>query len=124
MRQISNVLVLDYLTNNFERFDSATDRNAWNLGIKDGKVYSLDDTDAFQARASTRIKGRFSWAERFDQAFFDAAQNVDREALQLKMFPDATAAERVTLRVFWRQYDAYLERIRKETTRANGNVFF
>ncbi|MEZ4462541.1 MAG: hypothetical protein R3E66_23005 [bacterium] len=124
VRQISNVLVLDYLTNNFERFDSATDRNAWNLGIKQGKVYSLDDTGAFQPRASTRIKGRFSWAERFDKDVFDSAQNIDRQLLETKMFPDASAAERVTLRVFWKQYDAYMDRIKKETTRPNANVFF
>lgn len=124
VRQISNVLVLDYLTNNFERFDSNDDAATWNLGVKNGRIYSLDESAAFQPRASTRVKGRFMWTDRFDKALFESAQNVDRDDLTQRMYGDPTPAEKVSLRVFWNQYDNYIARVKKEAAKNAEDTFF
>lgn len=124
VKQISNVLVLDYLTNNFERFESGQGPTTWNLAVKNGKVVSLDDGGAFQSRASTRIKGRFSWVEKFDKTMFESLAQLDREAIEPTLLPDATAAERVALRVFWKQQQAYVDHVKKETLRRPDALFF
>jgi len=124
VKQISNVLVLDYLTNNFERFESSQGPTTWNLAVKNGKVVSLDDGGAFQPRASTRIKGRFSWVERFDKTMFDSVAALNRETVEPTLLPDATAAERVALRVFWKQQQAYVDHVKKETLRRPDALFF
>jgi hypothetical protein len=124
VKQISNVLVLDYLTNNFERFESGQGPTTWNLAVKNGKVVSLDDGGAFQSRASTRIKGRFSWVEKFDKTMFDSLAQLNREAIEPTLIPEATAAERVALRVFWKQQQAYVDHVKKETLRRPDALFF
>ncbi len=124
VRQISNVLVLDYLTNNFERFESGQGQETWNLAVKNGRVVSLDEGGAFQPRASTRIKGRFSWVEKFDKDVFESFSQLKRDELDSKIFDDSTAAERVALRVFWKQQQAYVDRVQKETLRRPDALFF
>lgn len=122
IRQISNVLVLDFLTNNFDRFDAKVDH--WNLGLKDGVVYSLDESGAFQARASTRVKGRFGWTTRFDKTVFDGLRGLTADQLNDTLFPEPGRPEKIALKVFWKQHQAYVQRLEEAAQRDPKDGFF
>jgi hypothetical protein len=109
--QLSSVLVFDFLTNNWSRFQSGDDNWGTHLHLADGHLVSLHNGNAFQPRASTRIKGRFSWTSRFSKDTIASLRLMTPELVSEKLFPNTTPDEKARLDVFWSQRDAVLERI-------------
>lgn len=102
-RQISAVVMFDFVSNNGSRFES---KDGNDLKLRNKTLVSTRHLQAFQPRASTRIKGRFSWLIRLDQGVAESLANLEREKVSEVMFPSPQPAERAPLNVFWNQVEA------------------
>lgn len=109
--ELSTVLVVDFLTNNWDRFRGNPARWGTNLHVANGSLVSKDNGTAFQPRASTRVKGRFRWTSRFSEDTITSLRLMNSELASGKIFPNASAAEKAKLDVFWSQRDEVLERV-------------
>ncbi|AWV89089.1 hypothetical protein [Bradymonas sediminis] len=109
--QLSSVLLVDYLTNNWDRFSPTAAGWGNQLGLRDGVLVSTANMGAFQPRSSTRIKGRFDWTSRFSKATVASLRLIDRELAAERLFPAPNAGERVRVDLFWSQRALALERI-------------
>lgn len=110
-RQISSLLIFDYLTNNWERFaTSPADYGAANPAI-DGILYSRNNGDAFQPRASRRVQGRFEWTTRFSQSTVTTIRGLDPQLTAAVLFPEELAADRARRDVMWSQRTDFLRRL-------------
>jgi hypothetical protein len=110
-RQISDVLVVDFLTNNWERFQSRPDLHGTLTPLASGRIVSVHNSDAFQPRSSRRVQGRFEWTSRYSRTMVDAIRALEPDTLNDYLFPSATAVERVKLEVFWSQRNQVLKRV-------------
>ena len=117
--QVSSVLLFDYLTNNWDRFRNGEPNWGTNLHFAHGDLVSMHNGGAFQPRASTRVKGRFSWTSRFSRDTITSLRAMKPEMVSPLLFPDASAAERAKLKVFWDQRDRALGRV-DELLEAHG----
>jgi predicted Zn finger-like uncharacterized protein len=118
--ELSSVLVFDFLTNNWSRFQSDSEKWGTHLHLADSQLLSIHNGEAFQPRASTRIKGRFSWTSRFSEDTIASLRLMEPELVSEKLFPDASAGEKARLDVFWSQRDAALEGV-DELVDAHGD---
>jgi predicted Zn finger-like uncharacterized protein len=118
-RELSTILVFDYLTNNWDRFVSDDERFGVNNAFADGHFVSLNNGTAFQTRDSTRVKGRFSWTSRFSASTIASLRLLEPEFVSNALYPDPTGLDEAKLDVFWGQRDRALERV-EELTNARG----
>ena len=116
---LSSLLVFDYLTNNFSRIGRGE-----STVVKDEAFYSIHNFDCFQTRASTRVKGRFRWASRYNKEQIDSLRNLKPEEIDLVLFPDASRAEQSALKVFWKQRDEIIERVDDQLKGGEDKTFF
>jgi hypothetical protein len=110
-RQLSSILVFDYLTNNWDRFSGNEEWYGVNNHFALGRFVSLDNGAAFQPRASTRVKGRFGWTTRFSRDTITSVRALSPELVDPILFPDPSPVEKVRLEVFWDQRKRLLERV-------------
>ncbi len=118
-RELSAILVFDYLTNNWDRFVGAEERYGVNNPFADGHFVSLNNGSAFQTRDSTRVKGRFSWTSRFSRSTVASLRLMAPEFVSTALYPDPTGLEEAKLEVFWEQRNRVLERV-DELKQARG----
>ncbi|MBN1947864.1 MAG: hypothetical protein JW797_19515 [Bradymonadales bacterium] len=100
--QISNLLVFDFLINNWDRFSTAY------LGVNcqwaDGRFVSIDNGAGFMTRDPHRPRTHLHQLSRFSRRLVREVRELDREALLPLLFPDPTAEEQL-------QYQAFLDRV-------------
>lgn len=109
--QTASILAFDFLTNNFARFDKAKTDYDHGVVVDDSAFFSVDNLDTWRPRASTRVKGRFSWTRRFDRKSVESLRSLQKDTISPLLFPGASAAEKTALRVFWSQRDKLLTRV-------------
>jgi hypothetical protein len=112
-RQISSMLLVDFLVGNWNRFAPREDQWGSRTSIDHGLIYSLDDTAAFLGEGSVRVKGRFSWVQRFSKATIDSLERLRAEDVDALLFPDATKEEKKKLEMLWSQRRRALRRVGK-----------
>ncbi|GEM_PF-4362578 len=106
-RQLSGVLLRDYLVNDWNRFE----RKPSHLGVdKDGLVDQVSNV-AFGLRASGRVKGRFSWTAVFPSEMVEELRKLKKETTLELLFPNASAKDKSRFNVFWKQRNSALKRI-------------
>ena len=110
-RSVSSLLIFDYLTNNWERFYTRTEEYGQNNPVIDSTIVSRHNGDAFQPRASRRVRERFEWTTRFSHSTVASIRALERDLASEVLFPNANATERRRLDVMWSQRDAMLERV-------------
>ncbi len=110
-RELSSVLVFDFLTNNWDRFRRGEENWGTNLHLADGHLVSMDNGTTFEPRASTRVRGRFHWTSRFSKDTITSLRLLDPKVVSEMLFPHASAAEKARLGVFWSQRDKVLKRV-------------
>lgn len=112
-RQISSMLLVDYLVGNWNRFAPREDQWGSRTWIDQGLIYSVDDSAAFLGDSSVRVKGRMSWSQRFSKATIDSLEQLEEDQVNDLLFPDADKAEREKLDRFWAQRRRALRRVGK-----------
>jgi hypothetical protein len=110
-RQLSRLLLTDYLLNNWGRFASQSEDFGSRNHIADGRFVTVRTDTAFQLRNSTRVKGRFRWTSRFSRDAIDAIDLLERGDLADHLFPKTRAVERNKMEIFWDQRDRALQRV-------------
>jgi len=110
-RQLSDIIVFDYLTNNWDRF--AEEESAYGSfnHFAGGRFVTLRTPTVFQRRKSTRVKGRFGWISRFGRDTMTALRMLGKETARGVMYPDPTGYDRAKLDIFWQQRGAVLDRV-------------
>lgn len=112
-RQVSSILLVDYLVNNWNRFAPNEENWGSRTNIDDGLVYSVEDSAAFFDGDSVRVRGRFSWSKRFSRATVESLKNLKEDRAEQLLFPNATKAEKDKLDDLWQQRTRALRRISK-----------
>ena len=100
-RQISAMLVVDYLINHRPRFQRKREDLGKMTGIHDGKLYSLTHGMSWDVRASTTVRDRLRPVSRFDRQQIQALRLIEPSFVDGILFPDADATEKKRLKTFW-----------------------
>lgn len=112
-RQLSSILVFDYLTQNWDRFSTSSNYYGVNNQFADGRFISLDNGAAFYDEPQPDVEGRFRKASRFSRSMIVAVRALDPDTVNKVLFPDADGIEKRRLRLFWQQRDKLLARVDK-----------
>lgn len=112
-RQVSDLLLVDYLVSNWNRFAPVEEEWGTRTHITDGLVVSVDDSAAFLGEDSVRVRGRFSWASRFSRTTIESLRKLDSDEVGPLLFPEASKAEKEKLELLWSQRRKALRRIDK-----------
>ncbi len=110
-RQLSQLLLTDFLLNNWGRFASQTDAFGSRSHMADGRFVTVRTDTVFQLRNSTRVKGRFRWTSRFSRDAVDAIEMLERGDLVDHLFPATRPVDRNKIEILWNQRDRALERV-------------
>jgi hypothetical protein len=110
-RQLSQLLLTDFLLNNWGRFASQTDEFGSRSHMADGRFVTVRTDTVFQLRNSTRVKGRFRWTSRFSRDAVDAIEMLERGDLVDHLFPATRPVDRNKIEILWNQRDRALERV-------------
>ncbi|MBA2665158.1 MAG: hypothetical protein H0U74_22920 [Bradymonadaceae bacterium] len=116
-RQISSLLVFDYLTNNHDRFSLVEDFYGVNNHFANGEFVSIDNGAGFQFQPMQRVQTRFEWVTRFSASTLSSLELMRRPLVDAILFPQASANEKVRLDVFWQQRQRLLERVTSLSSR-------
>lgn len=112
---LANMLSADYLVNNFGRFARHKSEYGAHVRIVAKspvyRVISTANNDAFQARESSRVRGRFRWTDVFGRAFVHSIRKLEPSHVGELLFPNSTRAEKVVLGLFWEQRTEFLSRV-------------
>jgi len=111
-RQLSNILVFDFLVSNWDRFSTATQYYGVNNQFADGRFVSIDNGAAFPTIHFPDVRERLSPVSRFSRRMITAIRALNPETLNPVLFPNPSIDERARLEVFWSQRDRLLDRMR------------
>jgi len=109
--QLSDILVFDYLTNNWGRFASDASNYGSNNHFQRGRFVTVETGTAFQRRHSRRVSGRFEWTELFREETIHALRWMKRERALNIVYPDPSSIEKAKFRLVWEQRNRVLERV-------------
>jgi hypothetical protein len=110
-RQLSSILVFDYLTQNWDRFSTTEKYYGVNNQFADGTFISLDNGAAFYDEAVPEVGPRFQKTSRFSRSMITAVRALDPETINPILFPDADFVDRRRLTLFWEQREELLMRV-------------
>jgi hypothetical protein len=110
-RQLSDMLVFDFLVGNWDRF--STSRAYWgvNCQIGEGKLISIDNGAAFPITAAAKVEANFMRTERFNPALIQALRDLDQDQARAWLFPDASPQDIKRFELFWQQRARVLARV-------------
>ena len=108
-RQISNLLVFDFLINNWDRFSGSY--YGVNCQWASGQFVSIDNGAGFMTRDPVRPRQRLHQVGRFSRRLVEEVRQLDRESLLPLLFPDPTERERENFAVFWNRRQELLDYI-------------
>ena len=112
-RQLSNIFVFDFLTNNWDRWSEREEYFGVNNHFADGRMISLDNGAAFHTLSSSRVDQRFDSVERFSRSMVFSVRRLDPSWVDPILFEDIglEGTEEQRLKVFWTRKTELLKRI-------------
>ncbi|MFW6058155.1 MAG: hypothetical protein ACOC9W_04805, partial [Persicimonas sp.] len=110
-RQLSAILVFDYLTHNWDRFSKAPEYFGVNNQIADGTFISLDNGAAFYDETVPEVEPRIELTSRFSRRMLTAVRALSPETVDELLFPDPNWNEHKRLEIFWKQRQKLLQRV-------------
>jgi hypothetical protein len=110
-RQLSSLLVFDYLTQNWDRFSTTEKYYGVNNQFAAGRFISLDNGAAFYDEPIAEVGPRFELTSRFSRSMVTAVRALAPSAVNDVLFPDPSWTERRRLELFWQQRDKMLRRV-------------
>ncbi len=110
-RQLSSMMVFDYLAGNYRRFARKSAEYGETVSMRDGQLWTEQAVGVFGTRESKRVKGRMRWVERFSQSNVTAVKAADFNVLGPHIFPGKTADEDSQVRLLDRQAEKLSDRV-------------
>ena len=100
LRQISDLILLDYLTNNWDRFSESKSTYGANCNIQKGGIIAIDNDAAFPPWHTPRVQKRLKLVEMFSRDLVENLRILDEDELLRHLFPNATKDEKANLQRF------------------------
>ncbi|MGM0556405.1 MAG: hypothetical protein ACQEVA_08520 [Myxococcota bacterium] len=110
-RQLSSMLLFDFLTSNWDRFSDVEAYYGVNNQFADGRFISLDLGAAFFDERINKVASRFDLVTRFSARTVASVRALSPEVLNPVLFPDPTSKEKYRLALFWTQHDEAVQRV-------------
>ncbi len=109
--QISNMLVLDLLTNNWDRYSSNQAFYGVNCQIANQRFVSIDNGAAFSQTVNPKPRKHVQAIQRFSRITVEAIRAWDHDRTLERLFPNATSFDRERFETFWAQRQYFLNTI-------------
>jgi len=109
--QISDLMVFDYVTTNWDRFSNFEEYYGVNNQFADGQFVSIDNGAAFAYNNFGEVMARFSEVQRYSRRTIASLRALNREVMNPVLFPDPSERGNKRLTRFWNQRSRLLERI-------------
>ena len=119
-RQISNLIVFDFLINNWDRFSGADELKGINCQIAHGRFMSIDNGASFSQTPHAKPQKHLHEISRFSRMTYEAIKNFNKEEMKDYLFPNANEFEIQKFETFWSQRQAYLDYVELCISK-NGN---
>jgi hypothetical protein len=124
-KQISNMLVFDYLITNWDRFSPNPAYAGANCEVHAGRLVSIDNGASFQDSPNDFVEQRLHFVERFSRQMLHAIRHLDREKTLHRLFPKPSPYDRRRFEHFWQQRKRLLAYVEKLKTRyGKSNVVY
>ncbi|MBO4351114.1 MAG: hypothetical protein J6A01_09250 [Proteobacteria bacterium] len=120
-RQISNLLVFDYLINNWDRFSGSPTLYGVNCQFANGRFMSIDNGAGFSQTPHEKPNKWFHSISRFSKTTYLAIKNFDENEMRDYLFPNATEFEQDKFKTFWNLRQKYLDYV-QECIDKNGEA--
>ncbi len=108
-RQLSQLLVFDFLITNWDRFSLQPEFYGTNCQFKRGRIVSIDNGAAFGISSSPRVENNLRRVQRFSRQQLRAIRRLDRSATFARLFPRASNYDKRRFALFSRQRKALLK---------------
>lgn len=110
-RQLSDLMLLDFLTNNWDRFSGAADNYGANCHIHPGGLIAIDNGAAFPAWHAPRVVKRLEFVHVFNRELVHRLRMITPEMINDRLFPNPTKEEKKSLMRFWERHEQALKHI-------------
>ena len=100
LQQISDIILLDYLTNNWDRFAGDQSNFGANCHFQPGGIIAIDNDAAFPAWHAPRVVRRLNMVEMFSRDLVNNLRVLDENVLFDHLFPNATKEEKKSFQRF------------------------
>ncbi len=110
-RQLSDLMLVDFLTNNWDRFSGAADNYGANCHIHPGGLIAIDNGAAFPAWHAPRVVKRLEFVRVFNRDLVRRLRALTPEMINHRLFPNPTKEEKKSLQRFWERRDQALKHI-------------
>lgn len=118
-RQISNLIVFDFLINNWDRFSGSAKLYGVNCQISHGRFMSIDNGASFSPSPKEKPEKTLHEITRFSRLTYEAIKNLDAQDMYAYLFPNPSQFERAKFEMFQAQRKKYLEYV-ESCIAANG----
>ena len=100
LQQISDMILIDYLTNNWDRFSESKNSYGANCNIQKGGLVAIDNDAAFPPWHTPRVVKRIRLVEMFSRELVENLRTLNEDELLEHLFPNAPKSEKANLQRF------------------------
>ena len=112
-RQLSSLLVFDFVTMNWDRFSTKRKYFGTNNQFADGQFVSIDNSAAFSPFRSSRMDKRIKRVSRFSRQTLASLRALDLQTIDSKLLPEISHIQdrrNRRLSIFWEQRAKFFKR--------------
>ena len=93
LRQLSDITVIDFLTNNWDRYSGAQDNYGANCHFQPGGIIAIDNGAAFPAWHAPRVVKRLHGIQQYSRQLIENLRILDPDTLFNQLFTNPTKEE-------------------------------
>ncbi|GEM_PF-6236000 len=94
LQQISDIILIDYLTNNWDRFAGEVTNYGANCHFQPGGIIAIDNGAAFPSWHAPRVVRRLNLVQMFSKDLVNNLRMLDEDELLRRLFPNPTNEEK------------------------------
>ena len=94
LQQISDIILIDYLTNNWDRFAGDVNNYGANCHFQPGGIIAIDNGAAFPSWHAPRVVRRLNLVQMFSKNLVNNLRLLDEDELLKRLFPNPTNEEK------------------------------
>ena len=100
LQQISDIVLIDYLTNNWDRFAGDVNNYGANCHFQPGGIIAIDNGAAFPPWHAPRVVRRLNLVQMFSKNLVTNLRMLDENELIKRLFPNPTSEEKKSIARF------------------------
>ena len=100
LQQISDLILIDFLTNNWDRFSGDPDNYGANAHFQAGGIIAIDNDASFPPWHAPRVVRRLNLVKRFSKQLVQNLRDLDPDVVYPRLFPNPTREEIKSLERF------------------------